>query len=40
MNFGHNFKVNDEEIYQKLRCVNDKFDRFIVTDYDISMFGK
>lgn len=39
MNFGHNFKVNDSEIYKKLRCVNIKFEWFRVSDYDLHKFS-
>ncbi len=39
MNFGHNFSTNDEETYQKLRCLNEKFEWFEITDYDMHKFG-
>lgn len=37
MNFGHGF--NSETNYEKLRCLNNKFDWFTITDYDMERFG-
>lgn len=39
MNFGHGFKSNDEETYQRLRCLNEKFEWFEITDYDMREYG-
>ena len=38
LNFGHNFNVNDKKTYQALRCLNNKFEWFIITDYDLSKY--
>lgn len=37
-NFGHNFNTTDE--YEKLRCLNNKFDWFIISDYDMMKFNQ
>lgn len=36
LNFGHNFDTTLH--YEKLSCINDKFDSLIITDYDVEVW--
>jgi hypothetical protein len=38
LNFGHNFNTDIHR--EELRALNDKFDWFKITDYDLQRFGK
>lgn len=40
LNFGHNFNATDPDLYIKLRCLNNKFDWFLIHEYDLENFRK
>lgn len=39
MNFGHNFDTQIPKNYDRLRCLNEKFEWFEITDYDMREYG-